>query len=97
MQMQMKNILFKIITSPLLLLITVLEWMFKLLLKISTVAAGLLINVLLICMFIAICTRQWTSLGILLLCTAGGLLFVFWRATILYIIGEAKNWLSKRI
>ena len=94
MQMQMKNILYKIITGPLLLLVTVMEWLFKLLLKISTVAAGLLINVLLICMFISIWTRQWILLGILTLCATIVLLLVYGETLLLYKIGEAREFID---
>ena len=78
--MKIKKVLYKIIVWPLILILTIVEWLLKLLIKISTIVVGLLINALLVCIFIAICTRQWISVGILVLCMASSSLLVYIQA-----------------
>lgn len=87
----MKKVLSKIIVWPLMLIFVAVEQVLRVMVKISTVAAGLFINVLLICMLVAIFTQQWVSLGILFLFMVIVSLFIFGHATILYFIGEARE------
>lgn len=94
--MRVKKVLYGITVLPVILIFTWAEWLLKLLVKISSVATGLMINVLLVCMCICICTRQWVSLGILILCMTGGLLVVYGQATLLYLISEANVYINKK-
>lgn len=64
--------------------------MLKVLVKLSTAAVGLGINVLLVCMLVAVCTRQWVSLAVLVLMALMGLVLVYGEATILYLINKAR-------
>lgn len=43
----MKRALFRIIISPLIVVLTIIEWVLKLTMKVGNVVAGLFINVLL--------------------------------------------------
>lgn len=91
----MKKILSKIIVWVLLLVLTITEWMFMVLVKISTVVVGLFFNVLLICMIIAVGTKEWKSLGILIFVATIGMLFVYGKAALLYFVSEAKADVNK--
>ena len=90
----MKRALFRIITFPLIVVLTVIEWVLKLTMKVGNMAAGLFINVLLICMIISICTRHWEAFGLLVLFMVAGLVLVYGYATVLYFIGEIKACIS---
>lgn len=92
--MGVKKVLYKIIPQPLLQSFSIVEWLLKFLIKINAIVAWLLINVLLICMFIAICTRQWTSLGILAICMVFTLVFLYGQTTMLYLISEARVYIK---
>lgn len=71
--------------------LVIFEWLIKLVIKIYTIASGLLINILMICMFVAICNRHWESVGLLALFVVIGLLLAYGNATILFLIGELKS------
>ena len=86
----MKRALFRTITTPLIVVLTIMEWVLKLTMKVSTVAAGLFVNVLLICMIISIFNRHWEAFGLLVLFLVAGLVLVYGYATVLYLIGEIK-------
>ena len=91
----MKGVLISIIVCPIMIVLVIMEWLMKLGVKFSTVAIGLLFNVLLVCMVIAICTKQWASTGLLFLIAIIGLVFVYGNATLLYFIGEMKSRINK--
>ena len=91
----MKRVLLYIVTLPLMIVFVMAEWLLKMSVKVSTVVVGLFFNILLICMVIAICTGQWSSLGILVIVAVGGLILVYGNATLLYLIGEARAYLKK--
>ena len=82
-----------IILRPIILIVVLIEFILKLATKASTFVIGLFINILLICMFIALCTQQWIPLGILLLVLLIGIAFVYGNATVLYLISEAKEYI----
>lgn len=86
----MKRALFRIIISPLIVVLTIMEWVLKLTMKVGNVAAGLFINVFLICMIISICNQHWEAFGLLVLFMVAGLVLVYGYATVLYLIGEIK-------
>ena len=90
----MKRALFRIITFPLIVVLTVIEWVLKLTMKVGNMAAGLFVNVLLICMIISICNRHWDTFGLLVFFMVAGLVLVYGYATILYLIGEIKACIS---
>ena len=90
----MKRALFRIIILPLIVVLTIIEWVLKLTMKVGNVAAGLFINVLLICMIISICNRHWDTFGLLALFMVVGLVLVYGYATVLYLIGEIKACIS---
>lgn len=90
----MKRALFRIIISPLIVVLTIIEWVLKLTMKVGNVAAGLFINVLLFCMIISICNRHWDTFGLLALFMVVGLVMVYGYATVLYLIGEIKACIS---
>ena len=77
------------------IVISIMECILKLSVKLSTVVVGLFYNILLICMVIAVCTRQWESLGVLVLVAVIGLILVYGNATLLYLVGEAKSYINK--
>ena len=91
----MKRVLLFIVTLPLMIVFVMAEWLLKMSVKVSTVVVGLFFNILFICMVIAICTGQWSSLGILVIVAVGGLILVYGNATLLYLIGEARAYLKK--
>ena len=91
----MKKIIFSVIMLPVMIVISTIECIFKLSVKLSTVVVGLFYNILLICMVIAVCTRQWESLGVLVLVAVIGLILVYGNATLLYLVGEAKSYINK--
>ena len=76
-------------------MITVMEILLKLSVKLGTVIIGLFLNILLICMVIAVCTKQWESLGVLALAGAIGLILVYGNATLLFLLREAKAYINK--
>ena len=76
-------------------MIAVMEILLKLSVKLSTVIIGLFLNILLICMVVAVCTKQWESLGVLVLAGAIGLILVYGNATLLFLIREAKSYINK--
>ena len=86
----MKRALFRIITTPLIVVLTIMEWVLKLTMKVSNVAVGLFINVLVICMIISTFNRNWDAFGLLVLFMVAGLVLVYGYATVLYLIGEIK-------
>ena len=90
----MKRALFRIIISSLIVVLTIIEWVLKLTMKVGNVAAGLFINVLLICMIISLCNRHWETVGLLALFMVVGLVLVYGYATVLYLIGEIKTCIS---
>lgn len=88
----MKKVLAKIIACILMVLIVIVEWLLKLLVKCCTIASGLLMNVLVVCMIVSIFTKQWFSLGILtgvMVLTFG---LVYGHATLLFTVGEAREY-----
>ena len=87
----MKRVLFRIITFPLIVVLTVIEWVLKLTMRVGNVAAGLFINVLLFCIVIAIFNRNWNAFGLLVFCLISGMILIYSYATILYWIGEIKT------
>lgn len=91
----MKKIIFSVIMLPVMIVISTIECILKLSVKLSTVVVGLFYNILLICMVIAVCTRQWESLGVLVLVAVIGLILVYGNATLLYLVGEAKSYINK--
>ena len=93
--LQMKKIILTIIMLPLMIIIVIVEWLLKLSVKISAVVAGLFFNVLFICMIIAICTSQWSSLGILAIVAVAGLMLVYGNATLLYLFSEARAYVNE--
>lgn len=93
----MKRALFRIIISPLIVVLTIIEWVLKLTMKVGNVAAGLFINVLLICMIISICNRHWETFGLLALFIVVGLMLVYGYVTVLYLIGEIRAYIKMRL
>ena len=91
----MKKIIFSVIMLPVMIVISIIECILKLSVKLSTVVVGLFYNILLICMVIAVCTKQWESLGVLVLVAVIGLILVYGNATLLYLVGEAKSYINK--
>lgn len=91
----MKKMFISLITLPIMIVISIMECILKLSVKLSTVVVGLFYNILLICMVIAVCTRQWESLGVLVLVAVIGLILVYGNATLLYLVGEAKSYINK--
>ena len=92
----MKMVLVKVLIWPLELIITILESLLKLVIKIATVASGLLINILLICIVISICAKQWISLSILIVAAFMDIGLIYGHAILLYYIGETKEFLQRR-
>ena len=91
----MKKMFISLITLPIMIVISIMECILKLSVKLSTVVVGLFYNILLICTVIAVCTKQWESVGILVLVAVIGLILVYGNATLLYLMGEAKSYISK--
>lgn len=91
----MKKLLLTIIMLPLMIIIEIVELLLKLIVKISTVVIGLFFNVVFICMIIAICTGQWSSLGILVIIAVAGFILVYGNATLLYLISETRTYVNK--
>ena len=90
----MKKMISVIWVWPMVIVLGIIECTLKMLVKISTVAVGLGINVLLVCMLVAVCTQQWSSLGVLAVMALIGLLLVYGQATVLYLINEARGCLK---
>lgn len=86
---------FVIILCPILGVLTVVEWLMKLGVKLSTVTFGMLFDVLLVCMVIALYTKQWESAGLLMLVAIISLGIVYGNATILFLVGEMKSMINR--
>lgn len=91
----MKKTTYSFLVWSLMVVLTALEVGLKVLVKLCTIAVGLGINILVVCMLIAICTKQWTSLGVLAIIAAIGLVLIYGQATVLYLITEARVYLKR--
>ena len=90
----MKIVLVKVLIWPLIIIVTIFESLLKFVIKINTMVSGLLINILLICVVVSICTKQWISLGILIVMGLMDIGLIYGQATLLHIFSEAKEFLQ---
>lgn len=92
----MKIVLVKVLIWPLKIIVTILEILLKLVIKINTMVSGLLINILLIYVVVSICTKQWISLGIVVAIAVMDIGLIYGQATLLYFISEAKEFIQRK-
>jgi len=91
----MRKVLISLIACPITIILVIMEWLLKLGMKLSTVVVGLFFNVILVCMIIAVCNKQWQSVGLLIIIALIGLAAVYGNATLLYLIGEMRQRITK--
>lgn len=84
------KLLGKVIALPAILVLTVLEIIFKLFIKIGTLILGLFLLLIIVCMVMAVINSQWVSLGILTGLIVVGFIALFGVATV-YVYIEIKN------
>lgn len=89
------KLLGKVIALPAILVLTVLEIIFKLFIKIGTLILGLFLLLIIVCMVMAVINSQWVSLGILTGLIVVGFIALFGVATV-YVYIEIKNEKLKR-
>ena len=91
----MRKVLISLIAFPITIILGIMEWLLKLAMKLSTVVVGLFFNVIIVCVIIAVCTKQWQSAGLLIIIAWRGLAAVYGNATLLYLIGEMRQCITK--
>lgn len=91
----MRKVLISFIACPITIILVIMEWLLKLGMKLSTVVVGLFFNVILVCMIIAVCNKLWQSVGLLIIIALIGLAAVYGNATLLYLIGEMRQRITK--
>ncbi len=89
------KLLGKVIALPAILVLTVLEIIFKLFIKIGTLILGLFLLLIIVCMVMAVINSQWVSLGILTGLIVVGFIALFGVATVSVYV-EIKNEKLKR-
>ena len=84
----------KVIALPVILVLTVLEILFKLLMKMESLLLGLFLLLIIVCMVIAVITSQWVSLGILAALVVVGFIAMFGVTTVSLYVEVAKETLK---
>ena len=89
------KLLGKVIALPAILVLTVLEILFKLFMKMGALILGLFLLLIIVCMVMAVINSQWVSLGILTGLIVVGFIALFGVATVSVYV-EIKNEKLKR-
>ena len=86
----MKMIL-KIIALPVLMILTVLNWLINGAARVYVIVLALFYQILAVCSLMALVKHQWTSLGILVVMFVLSLGVVFGAGTIMAIVDDMKD------
>ena len=85
------KMIMKIVAVPVLMVLTVLNWLINGAARVYAVVLALFYQVLAICGVMALIKHQWTSLGILVVMFGLSLGVVFGAGTIMAIVDDAKD------
>lgn len=89
--MRVIKFLVKVIALSVILVLTVLEILFKLLMKMGSLILGLFLLLIIVCMVMAVINSQWVSLGILVGLVAVGFIVMFGVTTVSVYVEVAKE------
>ena len=89
------KLLGKVIALPVILVLTVLEILFKVLMKMGSFILGVFLLLIILCMVMAIINSQWVSLGILVGLVAVGFIVMFGITTVSVYVEVAKEKLKE--
>lgn len=86
----MLKILRGVITFPIVLVLSILELVLTLVLKVSTIGAGIFIALMGVLIILAIVNGMWLQVGILAAIVVVGMILLYGAATMVAVIGGMK-------
>lgn len=83
--------LWRIITLPVVLILSVLELLLTLVLKVTTIGAGIFMTLMGVLIIFGIVNGMWLQVGILAVIVVVGMILLFGAATMVAVIGGVKE------
>lgn len=87
----MLRVLWRTITLPVVLVLCILELLLTLVLKVSSIGAGIFISLMGVLIILGIVNGMWLQVGILAIIVVAGMILLFGAATMVAVIGGVKE------